>query len=247
MSGQIHTIPTPPNMNPLDFLLGRYQTETYGQTNASFGAEGVHAGQLTGVLMGRTDIESSAGTLNSDTVIAHDGTYVAHFDHDCLQNWQKTLASLNKITTPNNQPIDLTPYPENPGPPRSIHFNANTFLSDYNLNEDQTRVVCLFIHHVMEPPETKQSFRAMLFGEGGTGKSKVIKCIKDFFKAVKKEEELLLDATTGVAAGNIHGSTVHSSLGVRPNSKKGRKATNVGLGMGLWVSVGLGSGLWWVT
>src|SRR6266480_2777307 len=54
-----------------------------------------------------------------------------------------------------------------------------------------------------------------LGGEGGTGKSHIIKGIQSLLNKMGHREVLQLLAASGAAADNIEGSTVHSSLGLK--------------------------------
>ena len=61
-----------------------------------------------------------------------------------------------------------------------------------------------------EKYDNNETYHLILTGGPGTGKSEVIKGIK----AIYQPHELLVTATTGVAAANIHASTVYSELGL---------------------------------
>ncbi|KAH7108788.1 hypothetical protein EDB81DRAFT_609597, partial [Dactylonectria macrodidyma] len=50
-------------------------------------------------------------------------------------------------------------------------------------------------------------------GEGGTGKSRVIKAIVAGMDLMMRKHEVILMAPTGAAADNISGNTYHTSLG----------------------------------
>ncbi|KAJ6579458.1 hypothetical protein B0H10DRAFT_1835462, partial [Mycena sp. CBHHK59/15] len=54
----------------------------------------------------------------------------------------------------------------------------------------------------------------LIFGPcpGGTGKSQVIKALRDFFELRGQSRRLRLAAFTGVAARNIKGMTLHAAL-----------------------------------
>ena len=52
-------------------------------------------------------------------------------------------------------------------------------------------------------------------GEGGTGKSQIIKAITCSLQIMGRFQELALLAPTGAAADNIDGSTIHSALGMK--------------------------------
>jgi hypothetical protein len=53
-----------------------------------------------------------------------------------------------------------------------------------------------------------------LFGEAGTGKSRVVEAIQVWFVAQNWSTELIVTATTGTAAFDIRGATLHSALGI---------------------------------
>jgi tRNA G37 N-methylase TrmD len=51
-------------------------------------------------------------------------------------------------------------------------------------------------------------------GEGGVGKSQVIKGIMAAMDVIHRKEGVILMAPTGAAADNIGGNTFHTSLGI---------------------------------
>ncbi len=61
-----------------------------------------------------------------------------------------------------------------------------------------------------------------LGGPGGTGKSRVIDALKEFFTAKGDSRRFRLASYTGVAARNISGMTLHSALALETIKKKGR-------------------------
>ena len=52
------------------------------------------------------------------------------------------------------------------------------------------------------------------FEEGGTGKSRLIEAIPVWFAALSRSNELIVTATTGTAAFNVKGRTLHSAVGI---------------------------------
>jgi hypothetical protein len=54
-------------------------------------------------------------------------------------------------------------------------------------------------------------------GEGGTGKSRVIKAIELGYTLLRRKQEVVLMAPTGTAAHNIGGRTIHTALGIDIN------------------------------
>jgi hypothetical protein len=53
-----------------------------------------------------------------------------------------------------------------------------------------------------------------VFGEAGTGKTQVIKALQAWFTRLDRVNELLVTATTGTAAINILGRTVHNATAI---------------------------------
>jgi AAA domain len=51
-------------------------------------------------------------------------------------------------------------------------------------------------------------------GEGGTGKSQIIKAIVAGLRILKRDQEIILLAPTGAAADNIGCNTIHTALGM---------------------------------
>lgn len=66
------------------------------------------------------------------------------------------------------------------------------------------------------PPTVDGALRPLVMylgGAGGTGKSRVLGAVRLLARSWAAAEHLLLTATTGVAAVNIGGSTIHSAIG----------------------------------
>ena len=64
-----------------------------------------------------------------------------------------------------------------------------------------------------------------LGGEGGTGKSRVIKGIQLLMEKMGQKQKLQLSAASGAAVDNIEGSIIHSSLGLIVKKKAMSKQT----------------------
>ena len=78
-------------------------------------------------------------------------------------------------------------------PVSKIKESNNTDLQDEIVNE-----------HERDP------LRMIILGPGGTGKSMLISAITETFEHYGKEDILTKCATTGIAASDIGGKTVHS-------------------------------------
>ena len=75
----------------------------------------------------------------------------------------------------------------------------NEIISKHNLNEKQSKFLNL----------ANQKKNIFLFGKAGTGKSHAVKALKEFMGV-----KLAITASTGIAALNINGVTLHSYIGV---------------------------------
>ena len=88
-------------------------------------------------------------------------------------------------------------------------------IADFSLNEEQSQAFQIVAHHSLDTTEDPQKQLLMgLFGEAGTGKSRLVDAIKAWFSLLNRSAELIVTATTGAAAFNIWGSTIHSVLGI---------------------------------
>ena len=90
-----------------------------------------------------------------------------------------------------------------------------------HLRPDQARAYGIIKWHLYQtlngadPPP----LRMILYGEGGTGKSRVIQTVTDAFEARGSKDILVKAAYTGVAASLINGKTTHIIAGVSIRSK----------------------------
>ena len=69
-----------------------------------------------------------------------------------------------------------------------------------------------------ESLELPEQIRMIIHGEGGTGKSEIIKALNALALAWARETSIKLLGTTGIAAVNIEGETVHSGAGIYHSS-----------------------------
>ena len=66
-----------------------------------------------------------------------------------------------------------------------------------------------------------------IFGEGGTGKSRLIEAIRIWFAALSRTNELVVTATTGTAAFNVKGRTLYSSIGIPVENGDGTRVVTM--------------------
>ncbi|KAI0038037.1 hypothetical protein FA95DRAFT_1461306, partial [Auriscalpium vulgare] len=84
------------------------------------------------------------------------------------------------------------------------------------LNTEQARAFQIVAEHSLVG--NAAPLRMFLSGPGGTGKSRVINALVEYFKQRGEERRLRLCAYTGVAARNIGGMTLHSALSLNQRS-----------------------------
>lgn len=94
------------------------------------------------------------------------------------------------------------------------------------LNRKQRMVVERVLSEALgwadHPFDSSQRKQTLLYagGEGGTGKSQIIKAIVAGMDLVGRKDEVVLMAPTGAAADNIGGNTYHTSLGISINRSR---------------------------
>jgi len=91
---------------------------------------------------------------------------------------------------------------------------ANGILSPASiseLNKDQRRAYEIITSHLRQIVEGNlpPPLRMIIYGEGGTGKLKVLQTVTECFRQLGCEHRLLKAAYTGVAASLINGKTMH--------------------------------------
>ncbi|KAJ7216236.1 hypothetical protein C8J57DRAFT_1096190, partial [Mycena rebaudengoi] len=89
-------------------------------------------------------------------------------------------------------------------------------IKKYNLNVEQMRAFRIVAEHTVTPKANP--LRMYLGGPGGTGKSRVINTLKEFFDQRGQSRRFRLSSYIGVAARNIAGMTLHAALGLSQKS-----------------------------
>lgn len=127
------------------------------------------------------------------------------------------LSAGGSITLDGTQSSEGLVYAVTQPPPSKVtHINVN------HLNSDQRRAYNIIQAHLLAqdssspPPQLLMQIQ----GEGGTGKSTVIKAVSELFSARNMKQKLFRAAPTGIAASLIDGSTLHMlcHMGVRRTS-----------------------------
>lgn len=95
-------------------------------------------------------------------------------------------------------------------------------IEEFTLNSEQARAFRVVCEHSQEL--RPDPLRMFLAGAGGTGKSRVIHALTEFFRRRNQGRRFRLSSFTGVAARNISGMTLHAALNLERNKNKSIKA-----------------------
>jgi hypothetical protein len=95
--------------------------------------------------------------------------------------------------------------------PRSLQ---KMVADKHKLNERQKLVLQIVCDQALGEGKVGEQLLLGVFGEGGTGKTRVINAIRDWFSMAGRGQELEITATTGAAAFGAKGTTVHSALAI---------------------------------
>ena len=108
-------------------------------------------------------------------------------------------------------------------------------ISRFTLNTAQERAFDIIAYHALDKSKVGPQLRMGVFGEGGTGKSRLIAAIHAGFAVFNRQKELVVTAMTGTAAFNVKGTTLHSAINLpigkyqkkRLGERRGRSGLNV--------------------
>ena len=95
-------------------------------------------------------------------------------------------------------------------------------IHKFTLNKAQQRVFRIIADHTLGRSKVGPQLRLGVFGEGGTGKSRLIAAVRAWFAMLNRQNELVVTAPTGTAAFNVAGITLHSA-GNLPIGKQSKK------------------------
>jgi len=99
-------------------------------------------------------------------------------------------------------------------------------IHKFTLNEAQQRVFRIVAYHTLGRSKVGPQLRLGVFGEGGTGKSRLIAAIRAWFAVLSRQNELVVTAPTGTAAFNVAGITLHSAGNLPIGKQKKKKIGN---------------------
>jgi hypothetical protein len=128
---------------------------------------------------------------------------------------------------------------EPPDQAKESHPEADTLVQSmiekYTLNVEQVRAFEIVAQHSTDG--NADPLRMFIGGPGGTGKSRVIDALKDFFEGRGEKRRFRLSSYTGVAARNISGMTLHAALGLRQKGERQKTGKSLRDIMAMWEGV----------
>ena len=99
----------------------------------------------------------------------------------------------------------------------------NSVSVHFELNKEQDRAFRIAANHVCSPDSGQ--LKMNIAGMAGTGKTRVLEALVDFFQRRNESHRLTIVAPTGSAAALLKGSTYHSMFGINGD----RKTANIQL------------------
>ena len=98
--------------------------------------------------------------------------------------------------------------------PAEIETAIQGVIQKFPLNQEQNRALHIIADHSLGISRVGDQLLMGVFGEGGTGKSRMIDAIQGWFSLIHQGERLIITATTGAAAVKIDGSILHSAVSI---------------------------------
>lgn len=130
----------------------------------------------------------------------------------------KTLNVKNKINPLDQVKIVGKEYLQKKYYTKEALDMTKTICSNFDLNADQERAFNLITQHVLI--NGSEPLKLYIGGMGGTGKSRVIHALSNFFSQCGEAYRFMTIAPTGSAAALLAGSTYHSVLGINEFNKE---------------------------
>ena len=93
--------------------------------------------------------------------------------------------------------------------------SISSFIERCHFNTEQAAAFNIIARHTTcDDGAVNKQLLMGIFGEGGTGKSHLIRAIREWFEQLNRSTELIVTASTGTAAVSISGTTLHSAVGI---------------------------------
>ncbi|KAF7586547.1 hypothetical protein BBP40_008687 [Aspergillus hancockii] len=168
--------------------------------------------------------------LEISSSVLYEASGLRFLDPTTLQKWEMCLKDLNPLANQDTSP-DEESNPISDLDDFNIDITDGTLvllLTDSDILPDleerrsrvgQTPTGASLTRLTDYPYNSSQREQTLLYigGEGGVGKSQIVKAIVAAMDLVHRKHEIILMAPTGAAADIIGGNTYHTSLGISLN------------------------------
>ena len=102
--------------------------------------------------------------------------------------------------------------------PPSFESICDAICAHWTLNRDQRRAFNIVAKHV-NSGKSEKPLTMVLSGPAGSGKSQVIKALRQLFEVRRENRRFRVASYMGIAANNVAGLTLHSALNIVPGSR----------------------------
>lgn len=119
----------------------------------------------------------------------------------------------------------IVPGLQNASDKKADALRIEDFVDKWTLNSEQACAFRIISQHSLRPYDRNNQLKMYLGGAGGTGKSRVINALRDFFRAREESRRFRLCSFTGVASRNISGMTLHSALNFNHTTSRVRRGS----------------------
>jgi len=162
--------------------------------------------------------------------------------------WKRKLcepAPPPPVTEPQCNPPQISSFTAAPepsvasitAPEQPARISVSEIIAKWTLNSEQARAFSTIATHSRQTSGNVEPLRMYLGGPGGTGKSRVIAALTDYFALNGESRRLRLASFTGIASKNINGTTLHTALALNQHQKKsGNGKTKTDL-IAMWTGV----------
>lgn len=165
--------------------------------------------QQTGLSREREKAIQGMQSGSGDGVAVHGATVQSRFDGPGQQDDPFVEVDCT-CQSPGTEPSTRIRF----GPSTSFCEVGRQVAESLTLNRRQRIalwLICRQLDEVRHDESGTPQLCLFLGGEGGTGKSRVITAVAELFARTEQSHRLLVTATSGTAAANINGITIHSA------------------------------------
>lgn len=141
-------------------------------------------------------VEQAQGVVPNKSVISAESSIIDDGQSFC-KAMQSSSAGNHNVLILVHDPVRATE------PAAAVDISV--MIAEYELNTEQARAFSLIVNHSVQ--DSSNPLHMFLGGTGGTGKSRVVTAVEEFFKRRNEGHCFHLVSYMGVAARNISGMT----------------------------------------